>query len=106
MGKVVEALKHIHAHGVIHNDIKMENIVLSKDKSDVALIDFGLAVKVTEMDQVCAEDGGSRRFFPPEHYPPEPYHGRGHLRYIVLNMPIWIRIRSAVLLFTANAVGP
>jgi len=40
--KICYALYYIHSHGIAHNDIKMENILL-KDNSDIVVIDFGLA---------------------------------------------------------------
>ncbi len=42
--KVADALAHVHAKGVLHRDVKPENILLMKDVPDEpVLIDFGLA---------------------------------------------------------------
>ncbi|MCF0227211.1 MAG: serine/threonine protein kinase, partial [Malacoplasma sp.] len=43
--KIALALESLHGfkHKIIHQDLKPENIMLSKDRSDVKIIDFGIA---------------------------------------------------------------
>lgn len=43
--QVLRAVRHMHAHNVVHRDLKLENILLSDDGDapSVKLIDFGLA---------------------------------------------------------------
>jgi hypothetical protein len=41
--QVVQALKSIHAKGVIHGDIALRNILINSSESRVVLVDFGLA---------------------------------------------------------------
>ncbi len=43
---IAQALAVAHARGVVHRDIKPANILLSKDKSQPVLVDFGLATTV------------------------------------------------------------
>jgi predicted Ser/Thr protein kinase len=38
----LDALKAVHDHGILHNDIREENILVN-DKGDMYLIDFGMA---------------------------------------------------------------
>ncbi len=47
-------LEGVHATGIIHKDIKPQNILLNKDCSSVVLIDFGIA---SELAQEATEAG-------------------------------------------------
>lgn len=40
--QVCAALEHAHTHGIIHRDLKLENVVITQDQT-VKLMDFGLA---------------------------------------------------------------
>lgn len=41
--QLLQAVAYIHRSGVVHNDIKPENILVTRAGNDVRLIDFGLA---------------------------------------------------------------
>jgi serine/threonine protein kinase len=45
MSNMLDAIAFMHARGVVHRDLKLENLVLSRpnDLSSVTLVDFGLA---------------------------------------------------------------
>ena len=44
---LVEALAHCHSKGVVHRDVKLENVMLcAEDPRAVRLIDFGLALQL------------------------------------------------------------
>jgi len=46
VAQVLEAVDHLHANGIVHRDIKLENIIFEDHASDkVRLIDFGLACR-------------------------------------------------------------
>ena len=43
--RLLDAVAHMHAHGISHRDLKLENLVLGRpgDLSTVTIVDFGLA---------------------------------------------------------------
>jgi len=45
MKKLLKALSHLSIHGILHRDIKMDNIMLKNESpKSVKLIDFGLSI--------------------------------------------------------------
>ncbi len=74
------ALAHAHGHGVIHRDVKPENIVLAKDGTRAVLIDFGLAALANE--QPLTASGmclGSPSYLAPERLLGQPHDVRTDL---------------------------
>lgn len=43
LGRLLRALKVLHHRGIVHNDIKPQNIVLEPDRHGVVLVDFGVS---------------------------------------------------------------
>ena len=70
------ALEEVHAHGIVHNDIKPANLIVpANDRRGIGakLIDFGLAQPISESDdeRLGVDDGsfsGSPLYAPPEAY--------------------------------------
>lgn len=51
---LVEAIRHIHRRGVLHRDIKPQNILVEPDSWRIKLIDFGCASRVGEGEDPAA----------------------------------------------------
>ncbi|KAF1391009.1 hypothetical protein PFLUV_G00064070 [Perca fluviatilis] len=62
--QIVEGLLFLHAHGVVHRDIKDENIVVDTRTLDVKIIDFGSGAPLKETPY--SEFEGTRVYSPPE----------------------------------------
>lgn len=62
--QIVEALQFMHDHGVVHRDIKDENIVVDTRTLDVKIIDFGSGAPFKET--MYSEFEGTRVYSPPE----------------------------------------
>jgi hypothetical protein len=93
MKQTLEAVRHIHQNGIVHRDIKDENILIDRDsygkmEIHVTLIDFGSSAYI--------ESGpfstffGTKIFCPPEILQGQEYHGiaqdmwsLGNLLYIL-----------------------
>lgn len=51
---ITEALNDVHSRGILHQDIKPENIVVENETGIPKLVDFGLACRaIDKMDDVC-----------------------------------------------------
>ena len=64
--QIVNALQYCHSHGVVHRDLKLENIMF-KDVEDcyVKVIDFGISGVCTTF-QADRVDAGTIAYMPPE----------------------------------------
>jgi serine/threonine protein kinase len=71
MYQILNGLFTLHSHGVIHNDIKPQNIVYKKHKSsdelDIKIIDFGLAELINFPYYRARKIKTTHHFTPPEY---------------------------------------
>jgi serine/threonine protein kinase len=72
--QVAEAIQYLHSYGIVHRDIKLENVMMSDstDKSVPKLVDFGLA-KIIGPSEKTTEPFGTLGYVAPEVLKKEPY---------------------------------
>ena len=63
--KILLALDHIHSQGVIHRDLKLENIMIDEDENP-KIIDFGLSKDTNLDEKVETNIVGSKIYMAPE----------------------------------------
>ena len=68
MKQLVEAVKYCHKEGIVHRDIKLENILVSGDSNNlkIKLIDFGLCGIKENDDDIFSQSLGTVRYTAPE----------------------------------------
>ena len=63
--QIAKALQHAHAHGIVHRDIKPQNIMVLRDGS-VKVTDFGIACLSNSANTMTQEALGSVHYISPE----------------------------------------
>ncbi|GAY42752.1 hypothetical protein CUMW_069300 [Citrus unshiu] len=67
---ISRAMEYLHANSIIHRDLKPSNLLLTEDKKQVKLADFGLA-REEVMDEMTCE-AGTYRWMAPELFSRDP----------------------------------
>ncbi|EGR27938.1 protein kinase domain protein [Ichthyophthirius multifiliis] len=64
--QIVEAMNYCHKNNLIHRDLKLENVLLTKpDQDQIKIVDFGIAGVASKFD-VDNIDSGSLKYMSPE----------------------------------------
>jgi len=72
--QLLHSLLHCHKQGIVHHDVKLENVILTK-RGKVKLIDFGLCEPVTTCTKLSQRWCGSFDYVSPEILLKTPYSG-------------------------------
>ncbi|XP_018571436.1 serine/threonine-protein kinase PLK4 [Anoplophora glabripennis] len=65
MRQVVEGIRYLHSHNILHRDLSLSNLLLTKDMQ-VKIADFGLATQLTRPDEKHMTMCGTPNFISPE----------------------------------------
>ncbi|KRT81155.1 protein kinase [Oryctes borbonicus] len=65
MRQVVEGVQYLHSHNILHRDMSLSNLLLTKDMQ-VKIADFGLATQLSRPDEKHMTMCGTPNFISPE----------------------------------------
>lgn len=76
--QIAKALSHAHSKGIVHRDIKPQNIIVNKDGT-IKVADFGIAHLQNENNPDSSETIGSIHYISPEQARGEPVDARSDI---------------------------
>jgi serine/threonine protein kinase len=74
--QIIEGIAHVHAKGVLHRDIKLDNILLD-GKGIIKIADFGVSRIITNINDKMSEQCGTPAYIAPEILRDKGYYGFG-----------------------------
>jgi len=107
--QVVKIVHHLHTHGIVHMDIKDENIIINKETKKVKLIDFGSSSYYKDGTifkyYVSSGDYSAPETFTNKYEgPPQDIWSLGVLLYTIIFKRVPFAVKATSLLPTSNSV--
>lgn len=86
--QVASALDHAHTQGIVHRDIKPDNIVVSSDNENATLVDFGIAMNADDVRSLTKEGYviGTPAYMSPEQSRGEDLDGRSDVYSLAITL--------------------
>lgn len=75
LGQIISGIHFLHKNGIMHRDIKLENIVYNEKSKNLKIIDFGLS-KVLFPSETTSECCGTVSYTAPEIFENKPYNSK------------------------------
>jgi len=63
---LMSAMQHVHSHGIVHRDMKPENVRLRSNEGPLVVLDFGLALPISVFKTRKGAPIGTPNFMAPE----------------------------------------
>jgi len=89
IGGILKGLAYLHKHGMVHRDIKPQNLLINKEPDGTwvsKIADFGLAKQLSEQKELSSQLLGTMEYMAPEQFNPEKY---GIKRTLGTNIDLW-----------------
>ena len=99
--QVCAGLSYAHRHGIIHRDIKPQNLLLTGDRETVKIADFGVA-RVNISDAPITRVG-TNVYAPPEHNPLASENGHAVADQLTPSADVYSLAKSIYTLLTCEA---
>jgi serine/threonine protein kinase len=79
--QVAAALDHAHAKGIVHRDVKPDNVIITPDDENAILVDFGIALSTDDSKSLTKEGYviGTPAYMSPEQASGDDLDGRSDL---------------------------